>query len=168
MDGLYDWFLLVTGFNGANIFRQDQENPDLGTEVNWLTYKEVSGLVRDYPLYKTTASEDNPGTQVDSARIIPGESIVSVNVYAANGADILRKLWLSKYERDPRVILKSAGVTLFQMSGPRDLSMLSDTKWKHRFQADFTFRVFTQIVETDYTVDTTELTGTIEDDTITI
>lgn len=168
MDGLFDWFALVTGFNSANIFRQHQQNPDLGPDVEWLTYKEIGGDIRDYPLVKTTASGTAPGEQVDMTRVISGTSIVSVNVFAVNGADVLRNLWLSRWERAPRVTLKAAKAVLMFMGGPRDLSSLSDTKWKHRYQADFTFRVFTERVESDYIVDIVELDGKIDDDDVAI
>lgn len=168
MDGIFDWLALVTGYNASNIFRQHQQNPDLGPDANWITYKEIGGTVKDYPLVKTEANVAAPTEEIDITRILPGKSIVSVNVYALNGADVLRNLWLSRFERAPRVVLDTAKTVLNFMSGPRDLSELSDTKWKHRYQADFTFEVFTERVETDYIADIFDLEGTVENDTVSI
>lgn len=170
MSGVYDWLALVTAFGAGNIFRRNQENPDLGPDVNWCTYKEISGDVRDYPLEKVIdhAPITNPGVNLDYIRVAPGTSMVSVNVYADNGADVLRNLYASRAERATRAIFKTAKIVLLSMSGPRDLSILSDTKWKNRYQADFTFQVFTERTELDYIVDIVQATGTIETETITI
>lgn len=168
MDGLYDWLALVSGFDAANIFRRHQQNPDLGADVNWISYKEIGGTARDYPLEKTEDNAGAPGEQMDVTRVIDGTSIISVNVYAENGADVLRNLWLSRFERDPRKILADAKAVLVQMSGPRDLTELSDTQWKQRYQADFTFNIFTERTETDYIMDIVDMTGKVENDTVTI
>jgi hypothetical protein len=168
MTGVYDWLYLVTGFGAGNIFRQNQQNPDLGPDVSWATYKEISGTMVDYPLEKVTDHDPDvtPGVQLDTLRVFPGTSMVSVNIYAANGADILRNLYASRAERAPRVLLKTAGVVLLSMAGPRDLAELSNTKWKHRFQADFTFNSFTERTELDYVMDIVDLTGKIETDEV--
>ena len=168
MKGLNDWFVLISGIDAANIFRGYQQNPDLGPNVDWLTYKEIDGDSRDYHLQKTEPNATEPTAEQDTTRVLPGTSVVSVNVYAENGADILKSLWLSRAERDARKILKTAKVVLFGMSGPRDLSVLSDTQWKHRWQADFTFRTHTERVETDYIVDVFDLDGKIETDTVNV
>ena len=170
MSGVFDWLALVTGYAPANIFRRNQENPDLGPDVNWATYKEISGDMRDYPLAKTVDNSPsiNPGVNLDYTRVSPGSSMVSVNIYAENGADVLRNLFASRAERASRKLIKAAGASLISMSGPRDLSLLSDTKWKPRYQADFTFYMFTERLETDSIVDIVSLTGMIENDTITI
>lgn len=170
MSGVYDWIVAVSGFAAGNVFRRNQENPDLGPDANWATYKEISGETRDYPLVKTVDNSPiiNPGVQLDYTRVLPGTSMVSVNIYADNGADILRNMFLARTERATRAIFKTAKIVLLDMSGPRDLSELSDTKWKNRYQADFTFQVFTERVELDYIVDIVDLTGKVEQDTIEI
>ena len=131
MDGIYDWLALVTSFGAGSIFRRDQQNPDLGPDVSWATYKEISGDMRDYPLVKvedhdpvTSEGPGNPGVEVDTTRVFPGTSMVSVNIYAINGADVLRNLHASRVERATRKILTAAGVVLISMTGPRDLSLL--------------------------------------------
>lgn len=170
MDGVYDWLALVTGFDPDNIFRRNQQNPDLGPDVEWATYKEISGDVRDYPLVKKEDNDPvgNPGVSLKYTRVLPGTSVVSVNIYAENGFDILRNLFLSREERATRQILAAAKVVLLSMVGPRDLSILSNTKWKNRYQADYTFQEFTERVETDYIVDIVDLTGKVEQDTVEI
>ena len=168
MKGVYDWIVLNTGFDAANVFRQNQENPDLGAVTEWATYQEISGVNANHPLEKKTANETNPTEQVDYTRITPGEAIVSVNIYAKDGADILRGLWASNNERATREIFKTAKVVLFRMSGPREINQLSNTRWKHRYQADFTFRLHTERVETDYIADIFDLDGKMNDDTVNI
>jgi len=167
LTAVYDWIVLVTGIDKDNVFRRDQENPDKLPGVEWATFKEISGDVRDYPLEKKTAV-GTAKAQYDGTRVFPGTSIVSVNVYAANGADMLRNLYASRTERAPRMLFNTAKAVLLSMAGPRDLSLLSETTWKSRHQADFTFNVFTERVERDYLVDIVDMTGKIETDEIEI
>ena len=167
MDGLYDWLLLVTGFNADNIFRRDQQNPDRDPGVEWATYKVISGDVSDYPLEKSLAV-GTAKEELDIKRIHPGTTIVSVNIYAEDGADVLKNLYASRMERNPRELLKDAGGVLLSMNGPRDLSLLSETTWKARHQAVFTFNTFTQRIERDFIVDITHAKGKMETDEVEI
>ena len=159
MEGLFDWIVLVAGFDADNVFRRNQNNPDRAPSVQWATYKEIGGTTKDYALWKKTENAGAPTEQFDMTRIKDGTTIISMNIYSEDGADVLRNLFESREEREPRKLLKAAGGVLIDMSGPRDLSLLSDTNWKQRYQADFTFNTFTKRVETDYILDVSDING---------
>ena len=166
-DALYDWIVDVTGFDPANVFRRNQENPDRAPGVNWATFKEITGDARDYPL-EVKVPVGTAKEEFDTQRIFPGTSTVSVNIYADNGADILRALYDSRAERTTRKRFKDAKAVLLSMAGPRDLTLLSDTTWKARHQADFTFNIFSERTERDFIVDIVRATGKMDDDEVEI
>lgn len=166
-DALYDWIVDVTGFDPANIFRRNQQNPDRAPGENWATFKEISGDARDYPL-EVRVPVGTAKEEFDDQRIFPGTSVVSVNIYADNGADILRALYDSRTERTTRKRFYDAKAVLLSMAGPRDLSLLSDTTWKARHQADFTFNTFSERTERDSVVDVVRVTGKIDNNEIEI
>jgi len=165
---LYNWLVLVTGFGPENIFRSEQNNPDRPNGTSWATFKIIAGESPDYPMWEKSPNPDHPLEQVDILRVNTGSTMVSINIYSENFADILKGLYLSRAERETRILFKDIGASLIDFSGVRDLTLLSDTNWKKRGQADFTFNTFSERTETDYILDDSDLTGYVEPEDINI
>lgn len=167
MAAIQDWIILVAGFNDQNVFQAQQNGPDRGPGTNWATYQKINGMASDYHMEKTEdADPDGPtkGELINITRVRTSVSTISVNIYAMNGDDILNGLLDSKTERATRVLFSDVGAVLISKSNNRPLFKKSDTLFKPRYQADFTFNTFSQRVETEFNANEFDIKGTIETD----
>lgn len=94
--------------------------------------------------------------------------MVSVNVYSADGAARLGRIWQSRFTYSGRYPLNQVRASLVDFSGVRDLTYKTDTGFQPRFQSDFTLDYRTLLVEANKQVDYLSVQGTIENESVTI
>lgn len=171
MAAIQDWIILVAGFSNQNVFQAQQNGPDRGPGTNWATYQKINGMASDYHMEKTEDADPggpNEGEVISTTRVRASTSTISVNIYAMDGDDILNGLLDSKTERATRKLFSDVGACLISKSNNRPLFKKSDTLFKPRYQADFTFNTFSQRVETDFNANEFDIKGKIETDEVQI
>jgi hypothetical protein len=163
---IWAWLVAASGYAGGKVYRADQNGPDLWPD-NYITYKIIT---RDAARHADRMYVD-PGVPGDtSTRYITRTVVtVSVNVYAEDGAERLTSIFgLARYSWVCRQILLAADAALLDMGTIRDLTRLTDTGHRPRFQADFVFNWTTSVTVSDNTVDVVEINGIIEGDEVEI
>lgn len=117
-------------------------------EEYYFTYQITSDIPSDYSNVYKEVKESPYEDFVDATYLNRNQMVVSVNVYEAiDGRHKLAQLEQSRYLLATRLIFQPLGLVLLGCSGIRDLTGLGDTDFKPRYQADFNFRVNSEIAE---------------------
>jgi hypothetical protein len=171
---IYDWIVYnVPHYALGTIYETGQEIPEpSGAHI-------VYRIGDQEPLYfknidSDVVEDENEGTRRIARTTISGARVtVGVNVYNdSEGAARLRALAGSRYRQDV-IDLLGGKIALFGASEIRNLQFLGDTKYKHRYQADFYFLVnfdpdMYDEGETFDTLETYDTTGKTDNDDLAI
>lgn len=151
---LYDWIVLVTGYDAENVIRANQNGPR--PVAPFATWQITTSEPDDYSytsseLVETPDEEDEEIIHLNASTTIMKRHIVSVdvNVYDSSGRSKLAELEMSNARTDVRQIFNDSGTVLIGASIVRDLTETIDTKFVPRYQAEFRFRTFVSFTHTD-------------------
>lgn len=132
---LHDWIVDVTGYSDQNVIRSNQSGMrPLGDYVTYYLLSENQSVYADWN--KIDAGEDD---DVFVDYDIYSQIIITIDVYALGGFDVLNQLAMSKNLLTTRNILRQENMVLISKGDTRNLTALGDTGWLDRFNADFTF-----------------------------
>lgn len=162
---LRDWIIAVTGYGINNVYRTDQEGPR--ADGDYATYKIISSNTAHWPIEtrEDFGSDDDVLRKFDYYRPF----LVSINVFALDGYDVLDNLANSNDDyRNRQILTNGDGLELVGLRGEtQDLTGLGDTEHKQRYQATFEFRHFKQGTERNQRILEMQVSGEIggQDDT---
>jgi len=162
---VWAWLVEATGYPETAIYRADQSGPDAYPD-EYITYKILTTTPHHSADYEKTAGlalGDVVHRFLHHVRVV-----VSVNCYSRDGDIVLWNAWGARYNWTARQILNNVRAAVVATSDIRDLTSLGPTGHRPRFQADYTFNWSYVTTVEDYTVDQTEITGTIDEETISI
>lgn len=165
--GIHNWIVEVTGLDPQNVFEAKQNGPDRGPGTLWATYEIMTNLTSDYVVCSSQEDADpegpTEGELINSSSTKRRVTTVTVNMYAPNAEDLLTDLDMSTEERTPRKILSDAGCALLPGTSVRALALRSDTVWKKRAVADFTFNTFRTRTVQEENANVFDIRGKIEE-----
>lgn len=172
---LYDWLVLVTGYDEENVIRANQNGPR--PVAPFATWQITTSEPADYSYIETQVvqtpdEEDEEIIHLNGSTTLMKRHIVSVdvNIYDPDGRSILSNLEMSNARTDVRQIF-APGTVLIGASVIRDMTEVMDTKFVPRYQAEFRFRTFVENTHTDvdHIWESYDITGELTDgDEITI
>jgi len=160
-----DWIALVSGISENYVFAAPSNGPRPPQGVPYITYAFLSASSSDFSWQTQEPIYDTESGKIIRSEITlhtPRRIVLSVNVYALTGMDILDRLYDSRWDYTHRGALSTAGLVLRGRSAIRDLSAIGPTQHDPRFQADLNFALIGQYIYTDYVVDAIEINGHIE------
>jgi hypothetical protein len=134
------WIMSVTGYDNQHVFRSQQVGPR--PEADHATYLNMAAQDADFSEVKkveTVPESDN----YDVSYTAPGLLVYSVNIFAANGRELLSSLWKSRYLLVPRLALRSEGLVLRSTGDSNEVPTPGDTSWRRQFHRDFSFGIYT-------------------------
>lgn len=157
---IYSWIKAVTGFDDQHIIRANQTGKR--PKDDFITYFLIGGHENDYSHMKKVDEIDSipiPDDNVEVTYTTPETLIYDIQAYSINGKEILKDLLRSKYLFSARNILKIGNLVIANRSEIRNLTLFSDTVFRPRYQADFTFRTMDEMKETNQKILEFELHG---------
>jgi len=161
---LFDWIKEVTGADDGSIIRANQNGPEPSRSFEpwvipgvYFTYQILDDTFSDFA--NTYKSESGPD-DVEAVYLNRTATVVSVNCYGNESRLMLKFLTQSMYLLPVRLIFQPLGMVLLKCSGIRDLTFLGDTDFKSRHQADFEFRMNTEVTEVYERIHEFEIDGT--------
>lgn len=154
-----DWIIAVTGYGVNNVYRTDQEGPR--ADGDYATYKIISSITAHWPIEtrEDFGSDDDVLRKFDYHRPF----LVSINVFALDGYDVLDNLANSNDDyRNRQILTNGAGIELVgYRNEAQDRTGLGDHKFRQRYQATFEFRHFKQGTERNQKVLEIRVSGEI-------
>ncbi len=162
---VFDWLrksldLVIPGypdFSGTPVIREEQNGPR--PKVEYLSYKVLDWTESDFDGFdKSDIDGDDDNLAVDYYN--RNRVTVSVNAYSENGREMLSRVSKSKKKWEVRRELLNDKVSHIRTGTIRDLTFLGDTRFRRRFQVDYTFLVWVDYLEIRPRVKEIELTGT--------
>ncbi len=147
---IYQWIKQVTGYDDQHVIRGNQtgKRPD----YDYATYYCIGGNEADFAYKKKVDEIDGEPIPDDDVQVIyttPETIIYDLNIYALDGARKLKDLFKSRNLLVARNILKLGNLVISDRSDVRDLTAFGDTKFRPRYQSDFSFRTMNDMVETN-------------------
>ena len=158
------WLELVLGYDDQHVIKANGNGPrPVG---DFATFFPVASTGSDYDYYHQGDPDVNDDIKIEYLN----RQTVSydVNIYAADGSDLHRKLHHSGSLFEVRAIFQPAFMALRTSTAARDLTGLGDTKFRPRFQSEYTFAVNSTINETNQVIREVELTGAVDGTPVTI
>lgn len=162
---LVAWIANGTGLAADHVVRANQNGPDLWPD-SFATFQLISTLLDNHEDY--AKSEGTLVGDIDVTHVVKATLTLSVNVYALNGDQLLTNLWNSRLTYLGRQDLHTINASNIGFAGVNDLTYLSDTEYRPRFQSDFTIDYRTLLAEINKAVDKLTISGKIEDETVTV
>lgn len=136
LDTVYDWITAALDKPlSDNVIRENDIGPKPSNE--FITFEILNVLLPDYEYWTKKPNIDEQ--KFDLEVTTRAKFVFSINVYANEGIETLKKLKMSPYDFAVETVLKNANVSFIGMSQIRNLTSLGDTAHVRRFQADFTF-----------------------------
>ncbi len=161
---IHNWIKSVTGFDGQHVIRESQVGKR--PKDDYASYFEIGGSENQYAHKQKVDEIDSipiPGDDVEVTYTTPEMIMYSVDVYSLNGRRILKDLFKSRNLLSARNILKLGNLVIAAKSEIRNPNLFGDTKWRIRYQADFTFRSMDEMKETNQKILTLKLHGEWKD-----
>jgi len=155
---IYDWLVLVTG---ATCIKANQNGPrPSGSFLTWQVIAQPEEGQTSLTITSAGGNDVNIEYQTQS------RVTVSVESWGPAGRTPLQKLISATHKLDPRKLLAASGVRLVRGGDIRDLTRIINTKFSSVYQVDLEFMSFMRDTgtETDWTFDTTTISGDLEDD----
>lgn len=156
---LVSWITNGTGI--SKVFRANQSGSNCWP-TPYVTFQIIAAPAHPHSDEIREAGAEEGDIDITHLAHVP--ITVSVNVYHANGDQLVTRLWNSKRTYAGRYALNQIKAAVLSYSGFRDLTNLRDTDWKPRFQADFVINYQALLVETNKTVEKLSITGKINTD----
>ena len=147
---IHNWIKSITGFDEQHVIRENQVGKR--PKDDYATYFLIGGSENEFAHKKKVDEIDSvpiPGDDVEVTYTTPEKIIYSIDIYSLNGDRILKDLAKSKNLFSARNILKLGNLVIIGKSDTRDLTLFGDTKFRNRYQADFTFRSMDEMKETN-------------------
>lgn len=163
-DTIQDWLIALLGFDDQHVIEAFQDGPRPSDP--YATYYELTGRINDFSeIEKTDLGVDD---DIEVTYRTPEEIVFSVDIYSAEGRQLLSGLAQSGYLLQSRQILSQDNLVLRQVSDLRSIPIEGDTRWRRRYQADFTFATYQEQSETNQKILEYELFGELDGDSAVI
>lgn len=153
-----------TDYSSVPVIRAE-ENGERPT-VPYVTYKVTDWTESDFDTFeKSEVDEQNPTDEMYVDHSNRNRVSVSVNAYHPDGREILSRVSKGRKQWEIRRELENAKVSHLRTGTIRDLTYLGDTRFRRRFQADFTFLAWAAFRELRPKVLEISATGNVHFDT---
>ncbi len=161
---IHNWIKSVTGFDGQHVIKENQTGKR--PKDDYVSYFEIGGSENQFAHKKKVDKIDLvpiPDDNVEVTYTTPETVIYSIDIHSLNGKRILDDLFKSRNLLSARNILKLGNLVIAAKSETRNPNLFSDTKYRIRYQADFTFRTMNEMKETNQKILTMILHGEFKD-----
>jgi hypothetical protein len=161
---IHNWIKSVTGFDAQHVIRENQVGKR--PVEDYVSYFKIGGNENQYAHKKKVDEIDSvpiPDDDVEVTYTTPERIMYSVDIHSLNGERLLKDLFKSRNLLSARNILKLGNLVIVSKSETRNPNLFSDTKYRIRYQADFTFRTMNEMKETNQKILEYELHGKFGD-----
>lgn len=132
---ILDWMNQVTGLE---VWQAPIATSKDKPEGDYATFQILSMVMSDY---NQLNSEDKDADLITKTTTNNATMLVSFNIFAYQGYNLLAKLNAATDFWQYRNILKQEGITLNRLGNPQNLTGLGDTNFVTRWQSDIEFRI---------------------------
>lgn len=147
---IHNWIKAITGYDAQHVIKGNQTGKR--PKGDYATYFQIGGTENQYAYKKKVdeiEGEPIPGDDVEVTYTTPETVIYDINVFSETGDRVLKDLFKSRNLLIARNILKLGNLVIRYISSTRDLTRFSDTIFRPRYQADFTFGTMNEMKETN-------------------
>lgn len=137
---VHEWIMAATGYDDQHVIRSEQVGPR--PTDGHATYLDIAGA--DAQFSEVVKEETVPESDnYEVTYTAPKQLTYSINIFAADGQELLSRLWKSRYLLAPRLALRAEGLVLMARGDINQVSTIGDTSWRRQYHADYTFSLYT-------------------------